>query len=141
MNNSTNQYSVRRTTEDDYDMLLEWWDQWGFDKGGPPKDFLPNNGKDGVMVEVNGKPSACLFFYVTNSSIIQLAWPLSSKECRKEVRKEAMNLLIESAEQICKNQGANWIFWWGNNQSFTKRLIDYGFHKAESGFNAIQKRI
>ncbi len=134
-------YNVRRTTERDYETLVKWWEEWNFEGQYPSKDFLPNNGEDGIMVEVDGKPSACLFFYITNSKIVQIAWPLSSKQCKKQERKEAMDLLVESAEQVCRSQNAGWIFWWGNNQSFTKRLIDAGFNKAETGFTAIQKRL
>ena len=40
---------VRELNENDYeDILVGWWKQWGW--VAPKRDFLPNNGKGGIIV-------------------------------------------------------------------------------------------
>ena len=43
-------FKARALTTKDWDTLVEWWDWWpGW--VAPPKDFLPNHGTGGFMVE------------------------------------------------------------------------------------------
>ena len=44
------EFTVRRLTEKDWDTLVSWWKQWEFDFV-PSKEFLPDNGTGGLIVE------------------------------------------------------------------------------------------
>ena len=60
----------RQLTENDYsDFLIKWWTDNRFTP--PPIDFLPNNGKDGIVVydaDANTNIAAG-FVYITNSEV------------------------------------------------------------------------
>ena len=48
-------FNIRKLTENDWDTLVSWWGDWpGWVN--PPKDFLPDNGTGGLMVEKNNIP-------------------------------------------------------------------------------------
>ena len=47
--------NIRKLEESDWDTLVSWWDAWP-EWTNPPKDFLPDNGTGGFMVEKNGLP-------------------------------------------------------------------------------------
>ena len=53
---------IRRLESEDWDTLVSWWDTWP-DWQTPPKDFLPDNGKGGFMVEKK-QHTNCRRFYV-----------------------------------------------------------------------------
>ena len=53
----------------DYPTLVKWWEDWGWEA--PSKDFLPDNGKGGIMILDGDVPICAGFTYVTNSKV---AW-------------------------------------------------------------------
>ena len=55
--------NIRRLEESDWDTLVSWWDEWP-EWTAPPKDFLPDNGKGGFMVENNNTPIVAGFLSV-----------------------------------------------------------------------------
>ena len=54
--------NVRNLVESDYDLLVQWWKDWGWDP--VPQDMLPDNGVGGVMVQQGGKPIIAGFLFV-----------------------------------------------------------------------------
>ena len=86
----------RQLTENDYsDFLVKWWKDNRFPV--PPIDFLPNNGKDGIVVinkDTNEKICAG-FIYITNSEVAWLEFPVANFEIKnRELRKQAIEFLI-----------------------------------------------
>jgi hypothetical protein len=110
---------VRILQDEDWDTLCGWWDSWP-KWVNPPKSFLPDNGKGGLMVEKNGKPIVAGFLYLTNSDAVLLEWIVSDPEYRDKDRKQALELLITSAENTCKALGKVYMFTIGRN----KHLIE-----------------
>jgi hypothetical protein len=110
---------VRILQDEDWDTLCGWWDSWP-KWVNPPKSFLPDNGKGGLMVEKNGKPIVAGFLYLTNSDAVLLEWIVSDPEYRDKDRKQALELLITSAENTCKALGKVHMFTIGRN----KHLIE-----------------
>ena len=105
----------RLLKDEDWEILCKWWEAWP-KWVNPPKSFLPDNGKGGLMVEKDGRPIVAGFIYLTNSDACLLEWIVSDPEYREEDRKEALELLITSAEQTCKDLGKVHMFSIGRNK-------------------------
>ena len=101
--------NIRPLKESDWDTLQKWWEQWP-DWVAPTKDFLPNNGTSGFMVEKNNNPIIAGFVYLTNSKTALLEWIISDPDYREEDRKEALELLINTSEMYCKELDYKYMF-------------------------------
>lgn len=111
--------NIRRLEESDWDTLVSWWDKWP-EWTAPPKDFLPDNGKGGFMVENNDTPIVAGFLYKTNSKGVLLEWIISNPNYKEEDRQVAIELLINGAENVSKELGYKYMFSIGRN----KHLIE-----------------
>ena len=111
--------NVRRLADSDWDTLCEWWDAWP-EWVNPPKDFLPDNGTGGLMVYKQNTSIAAGFIYYTNSKAALFEWVISNHKYREADRKQAIELLINAAEEVCKTNGVNYMFTIGR----TKPLIE-----------------
>ena len=109
-------FNIRKLTENDWDTLVSWWDAWPTWVN-PPKDFLPDNGTGGLIIEKNNIPIAAGFLYFTNSAAVLLEWIISNPEYKEKDRKEAIETLIQSAEIFCKNNNKKYMFSIGRNKS------------------------
>lgn len=109
----------RKLKESDWETLVKWWDSWP-NWTNPSKDFLPDNGTGGIMIEKDGLPIVAGFIYKTNSSCVLLEWIVSDPEYRADDRGQAVELLITEAEKLTKDLGYNYMFTIGRN----KRLIE-----------------
>ena len=109
---------ARNLREDDWDTLVTWWKWWRW--AVLPKDFLPDNGTGGIMVEKDGECIVAGFLYKTNSNVIILEWIVSNPDYKKKDRKEAIELLIIEAEKKTKKLGCKYMFSICKN----KHLID-----------------
>jgi hypothetical protein len=107
--------NIRRLQESDWDTLVKWWELWP-EWVNPAKDFLPDNGTGGLMVEKNNQPIVAGFIYYTNSKGALLEWIVSNPEYKEKDRKQALELLITSAEAVCKSQGVKYLFSIGRNK-------------------------
>ena len=114
-----NKLKSRLLKDSDWETLCQWWESWP-KWVNPPKSFLPDNGKGGLMVEKDGKPIVAGFLYITNSDAVLLEWIVSDPEYRGKDRKEALELLITTAELTCKGLGKKHVFTIGRN----KHLIE-----------------
>ena len=67
--------NIRKLESKDWNTLCKWWKDWGFEHA-PSKDFLPENGKGGLIVENEEGIGICsIFMYTTNSKLCQVNWP------------------------------------------------------------------
>ena len=108
---------IPRYLEDsDWETLQQWWDYWpGIEA--PPRDFLPDNGTGGIMIEENGTPIVACFIYQTNSNAAMLEWLVSNPNYRgKEKRDRALEALIVSSQAVIKSMGYKTIFTMLRNQ-------------------------
>lgn len=108
--------NVRRLKDSDWETLVSWWDSWP-EWVNPPKDFLPQDGTGGLMVEKNDKPIVACFLYFTNSSAVLLEWIVSDPDYKQKDRNKAIELLILAAENVCKESGKKYMFSIGRNES------------------------
>lgn len=131
---------VRRLTDNDWDTLLSWWKQWEFEFI-PSKEFLPDNGTGGLIVEKENIPIASVFMYTTNSGVCALGWPLSDKNYKQEDRKQAMILLNTACENVWKAHGGKFLFFWGNNKKYNNSLEEIGFVEGDTNYSHLIKQI
>ena len=101
--------NIRRLTEKDWDTLVSWWDQWPKWEN-PNQDFLPENGKGGLIVEKDNKPIVAGFIYLTNSKTALLEWIVSDPQYRDNDRETAIELLIQEAEDVVKALDYKYLF-------------------------------
>jgi len=108
--------NIRKLEESDWNTLVKWWDTWP-EWTNPTKPFLPENGTGGLIVEKDKQPIVAGFLYFTNSQAVLLEWIVSNPEYRDTDRQEAIELLINMAEEICKKQGQAHMFSIGRNKN------------------------
>jgi len=124
--------TTRPLNDTDYhNILVDWWVQWNWEP--PKRDFLPDNGKGGIIVYDGEIPICAGFIYLTNSEVAWVDWIISNKEYRvKDKRKEAITLLISSLTNISKNSGSKYSYALIKNQSLIKTYEDLGYVKGDS---------
>tara|TARA_R100001082_G_C4343300_1_gene151128 strand:- start:172 stop:588 length:417 start_codon:yes stop_codon:yes gene_type:complete len=85
---------IRNTTEDDYNIIKEWWDQTPYIKT-PNINDLPDNGLSGLIIEEDGHgPVAAAFLYLTNSSYGYVDYMIVKPGLRKLLGDAAEDLVI-----------------------------------------------
>ena len=87
---------IRKLTKSDYKTLEKWWKAWDW----PPikKDFLPEDGEGGLMVEAeDGTLIVAGFLYMTNSNAVLLEWIISNPKYKEDDRDAAITSLILGA--------------------------------------------
>jgi hypothetical protein len=126
------EFNIRPLGETDYeDILVGWWKDWKWTP--PPKDFLPSDGKGGVMVLDNDIPVCAGFVYMTNSKVAWVDWIISNKEYKKKPqRKEALDLLITTLTNICKDTGNKYCYALIKNKSLIKTYETLGYTSADN---------
>lgn len=132
--------NVRRITENDWDTLKQWWKDWGFEFI-PSKDFLPDNGTGGLIVEKHGEPIVSTFMYTTNSGVCALGWPLSNKNYKSEDRAVAVEFLNKACEEMWKAHGGKFLFFWGDNKKYIDCLKQQGFNEGDNNYSHLIKQI
>jgi hypothetical protein len=132
--------NIRRLTENDWETLCKWWEAWP-EWTNPARDFLPDNGKGGLMVEKNNIPIVAGFLYFTNSKGVLLEWVVSNPEYRDEDRKQAIELLIKGAEEVCIAQGMKYMFSIGRSKSLIRMHEKLGWTVDKSPSHEITKKI
>jgi hypothetical protein len=93
---------VRALEETDWETLSFWWKQWRWPE--ITKEMLPMNGCGGLMVYNDDTPIAAGFLYLSNSKVAWLDWIISNPDYKESNRKDALELLIVSLEEVAKQQ-------------------------------------
>lgn len=132
--------NIRRLTENDWGTLVSWWDAWD-EWTAPPKEFLPDNGTGGFMVESDDIPVVAGFVYMTNSKAALLEWIISNPDYRNNDRKQAVELLITAVERVLKDHGIKFIFSIGRNKHLIETHKKLGWSVDDSPSHEIVKTI
>ena len=119
--------NIRELNENDYEeILVGWWKQWEW--MAPKKDFLPQDGKGGMIVYDGEIPVCAGFIYATNSKVAWVDWIISNKEyTKKPQRKDAIKLLVSSLTSICEISGNKYIYALIKNESLIKTYQELGY--------------
>ena len=118
-------FSSRKLKEEDYDLLVSWWKQWRWTA--PPRDFLPQNGTGGVMIEKDGKQVVAGFIYLTNSAVAWSEFIISNFDYKESDRHEAIKFLISELSRISQDCGAKYVYTVVKNQSLQKLYQEIGY--------------
>lgn len=124
------EFNIRPLNETDYDTILKgWWDDWGWEP--PQKDFLPDDGKGGIIVGKGDEYICAGFIYTTNSKVAWVDWIVSNKEYRDDDRKEAISFLVSTLTNICKNTGHKYSYALIKHPSLIDTYKDLGYIKGD----------
>lgn len=118
-------FSIRFLNENDYDVLCGWWKSWRWQS--PPRDFLPENGTGGLMVEKDGVSIVAGFLYFTNSAVAWSEFIISNFDYKDKDRKEAIKILIIELTELAKSKGSKYIYTVVKNQNLKKAYQEIGF--------------
>ena len=133
-------FNIRKLEVSDWSTLVKWWDSWP-EWVAPPKTFLPENGTGGLIVEKDKQPIVAGFLYFTNSQAVLLEWIVSNPEYRDTDRQEAIELLINMAEEICKKQNQVHMFSIGRNKNLIETHKKLGWKVDKKPSYEIVKNI
>ncbi|MFA6358692.1 MAG: hypothetical protein WCY09_08575 [Candidatus Omnitrophota bacterium] len=118
-------FKTKVLCDNDYDLLCSWFRNWGWQEV-PARNFLPNNGKGGLMVLDDDRPIMAGFFYITNSCVGWLAWVISDKKY-EGLRLKAINMLIENLTEVCRNAGCKYVYTITNHKVLKKVFSNLGY--------------
>ena len=130
---------IRKLTESDYETLESWWKAWKWPV--IPKDFLPDNGTSGFVVEKEGAMIVAGFVYITNSKAVLLEWIISNPEYREDDRDMAITYFISAIERIVKDWGYKYIFSIGRTKALIEKHKQMGYHVDEKPSYEIVKTL
>jgi hypothetical protein len=124
--------TIRPLQEGDYEnILVKWWNDWKWEA--PAKDFLPDDGKGGLVVYDGDVPVCAGFLYITNSKVCWVDWIISNKEYReKPGRKIAKSVLIQALTDSAKNSGSKYAYALIKHKGLISTYQDAGYIKADN---------
>ncbi len=134
-----NKLIFRPLVEEDHEIICSWWRWWRWPE--IPKEMLPDNGKGGFMIQKDKTPIVCCFLFITNSKGAKLEWLVSNPKYKEKDRKQAIEMLINHVEIVCKNMGYKYIFSIGRNKHLMETHKKLGWLVDEKPSYEIIKRI
>jgi len=122
----------RPLKESDYEQILVgWWKDWKWEP--PLKDFLPDDGKSGIIIYDDNTPVCAGFIYMTNSKVAWVDWIISNKEyTNKEGRKSALSLLIDTLTHIAQVSGSKFAYALIKHDGLIKTYESLGYIQGDS---------
>ena len=135
------QLNIHPLKPTDYEeVLCNWWKDWRWTP--PPQDFLPDNGKGGLMVYDGDVPVVAGYLYNTNSNVVWVDWVISNINYKdRNNRKMAIQLLILALEEQAKQLGKNILYALVKNKSLIKVYKDLGYVQGDMYNTELIKRI
>ena len=112
--------------EKDYDTVKAWWKAHGADI--PKPEYLSETG---LIIDVDKNPVAAGFLYRTDSAFCLFKWFVVNPEASREARDKALNYLVKSAVEWCKQAGYRAIYSSTNVRKMINRFEDAGFVQAD----------
>lgn len=131
--------NARNLIEQDYDTLVKWWKDWGWDP--VSRDMLPDNGKGGVMVQSGKEPIIAGFLYWSNSNVVWFDWIVSDKKSSKITRAKSLMYLMDLVESMVKNAGKKYIITVSDNKSLISTFKKKDWYVDEDPLHKIMKKV
>ena len=129
--------TFRPLIEEDYKVVCEWWEWWRWRP--VAKESLPDNGTGGFMIQ-NGNINVCAgFLYTTNSNVCKIEWIISNYKVKdKQIRKEALEMLITTLVGKAKSLGFRIAFTYLLNENLKEKFGACGFTKSSTPIEMIK---
>lgn len=121
---------ARLLKNEDYITLVKWWSDSRFTP--PGFDYLPQvNGElQGIMILDDDDKEICAGFII-NTTVpkgAMVEYIVANFDIKdRELRKESLNLLINTICEVCKNMGKTFLFTSLKNSGLKNRFEDCGF--------------
>ncbi len=129
---------TKQVISSDYNQLCEWWREWGWEHP-IPADMLSDKG---VMICEGGVNICAGFLYTMNNApIAWFTFPVSNPHIRKDLRKDAIKLLIDTISKQAEEAGAKYIYSALRNENMIEAQIANGFVKAGKNYTELLKII
>tara|TARA_R100000900_G_scaffold136302_1_gene114220 strand:- start:761 stop:1171 length:411 start_codon:yes stop_codon:yes gene_type:complete len=124
--------NIRPLEESDYkQILVGWWKDWKWEA--PVKDFLPDEGKGGLIVYEDKIPVCAGFIYMTNSKVAWVDWIISNKDYTDRVnRKAALALLIDALTRVAQSAGNKFTYALIKHDGLIKTYEELGYIQGDS---------
>lgn len=130
----------RQTTEKDYEILVGWWNHYGFPP--PAPEFLPDMGKCGIMVEdQDGKPLCAGFIYETNSKVCWMEMIVANPQLEGNKRNDAILYLIDSLSYLAYEWQYKWIYTSLKHEKLKEKYMKAGFQIGQEGTMEMIKQL
>lgn len=129
-------FEVKPYKQSDYEELSAWWTAWGWPP--IPQEYLP---PDGLIVSAEGKNICAVFLYRTNSPICWAENYISCKDCERNTRQWALDLLIESAVEKAVSFGFQVVMSSINHPVLGKRLEKGGFMVSDTNMTTYMRKV
>lgn len=128
-------FTIKQPTVDDIKLFQTWWN------GYPAIDLIPMDST--FIVEYNSTPVAALSMYFTNCQSFCLLenlvgnpqWALS------EIRKDAINFLINYVEKRAKQQGFKRVIGFTTKDALVRRYQDIGYEILNENLISVVKEL
>lgn len=123
---------VRKLNSEDYEsILIDWWKDWRWTA--PPKDFLPEDGKGGLIVFDDDIPVCAGYIYITNSKVGWCDWIISNFNYKDRAkRKEALNFLINVLTETLKISGCKYSYALLKSKSLISAYVENGYIEGDN---------
>jgi hypothetical protein len=93
------------------------------------------------MVYKEETPIMAGFLYLSNSKVAWMDWIVSNPEYKEKDRKEALELLISSLEEVARQQGYNIVLSITRNKSLIQSHEKLGYTVDPTPSHEISKKI
>lgn len=124
------EFNIRLLNESDYDdVLVNWWKDWRWQA--PPREILPNNGTGGFMISKGDVDICAGFVYFTNSGISFCEFIVSNFKYKNKDRHDAIELLINTISESCKEAGYKAVWTCLVNKSLIDKYKNCGFNETQ----------
>tara|TARA_R110001606_G_scaffold399169_1_gene581257 strand:+ start:6816 stop:7211 length:396 start_codon:yes stop_codon:yes gene_type:complete len=126
---------ARKITEKDFETIMSWYKKrkWPL----MSREFLPDNGKSGLIISHNNIDIVAGFIWFTNSKVAWFGFPISDPDYKESNKSEAIDMLIMCSEQVCKDAGSKAMFTY-QGQGSTERYEKLGWNVKEKATNMLK---
>jgi hypothetical protein len=124
-------FECRWLEEGDYEeILVPWWKDHRWVP--PPKDFLPDDGKSGIILSKDGVDICAGFLYFANSKTCFMEFIVSNFHYREADRGTAITFLINTLSETAKENGHKYVYTNLKNASLILKYEECGFIKGST---------
>lgn len=125
---------IRSVGEDDVKELSRWFEsvKWPMP---PAENLLP---KDSFLVELDGKPVACAFVYLTGTAFLYISWTNTNPDVSEKEQADGLEKIVKTVQEFAKvsSPKIRVIQTFTKNEKFATKLknldfrLDFGFYQA-----------
>lgn len=127
------EFNIKR----DYPFIVSWGEKQDWPIM-PPKYY----GHKGYIAYDNDTPIATAFVYRDKGCpFCILEWVIGNPDVDWEVRKEGLDLVIDTASQWAKNDGAEIVLTMTKNKRLIEKYIDNKFIQTDEGVTHLIRRL